>query len=128
MIGKSTKKILVVEDDMPTLEAIGLKLKEQGFLVENAFDGEEAMEKIKENNYDLVLLDILLPKKNGFEIIREMKTNDNLKNIKILVFSNLNHSESVTWALSQGIEGYVVKADTDVNSLIEEIKKVLLKK
>ena len=82
MIGKSTKKILVVEDDMPTLEAIGLKLKEQGFLVENAFDGEEAMEKIKENNYDLVLLDILLPKKNGFEIIREMKTNDNLKYAK----------------------------------------------
>jgi len=125
MENKKTKKILVVEDDLPTVDALAFKLNQRGISASTAINGEEAIERLKREKYDLVILDILLPKKNGFEVIKEVKTNGQSKDAKIIVFSNLGQEENVKKAMDLGANGYIVKANTSINELADKIIKEL---
>ncbi|MFA4890595.1 MAG: response regulator [Candidatus Paceibacterota bacterium] len=120
------KKILIVEDDLPTIDALAFKLNKKGISASTALNGEEAIERLKRGKYDLVLLDILLPKKNGFEVIKEIRTNGQSKNAKIIIFSNLGQEDNVEKAMKLGANGYIVKANIGINELsdkiIEELK------
>ncbi len=119
------KKILIVEDDQPTIEAMAFILNKRSIRADTALNGEEAIERLKKEKYDLVLLDLLLPKKNGFEVIKAIKTNGSSKNAKILVFSNLGQKEDVEKAMALGADDYIIKADTGINKLVERIVKEL---
>lgn len=119
------KKILIVEDDLPTIEALAFKLNQKGIPASTALNGEEAIERLKREKYDLVLLDILLPKKNGFEVIKEIKTNGQSKDAKIIIFSNLGQEDNVEKAMKLGASGYIVKANTSINELADRIIKEL---
>ena len=118
-------KILVVEDDNFLANAYRIKLQKIGFEVIVANDGDEALEKIKSENIDLVILDLIIPKIDGFGVLTEIRSQEEYKNIPILVASNLGQSEDLNRAMKLGANDFVVKSDTPLDMLIEKIKKLI---
>lgn len=121
------KRILLVEDDPFLVDIYSTKLKEAGFSVQVAFDGKEALKKIKEDLPDLLLLDIVLPDFNGWEILRRIERDDKLKVLKVVVLSNLGEKEEIEKGLKLGAAKYLVKAHYTPSEVIEEVKKILKK-
>jgi len=119
------KSILLVEDDPFLIDIYSTKLKEVGFSVEVAKDGAECMRKIKEKIPDLLLLDIVLPDLNGWEVLREIKKDDTLKNLKIVVLSNLGEKEEIEKGIKFGVSKYLVKAHYTPSEVVTEIEKIL---
>jgi len=119
------KTILLVEDDPFLIDIYSTKLKEAGFVVEVAQDGDEALNKVRELMPDLVLLDIVLPAMNGWEILREIKKDDKLNGLKIIVLSNLGEKEDVEKGMKNGADRYLVKAHYTPTEVIKEIKDIL---
>ena len=119
------KKILLVEDDPFLVEIYTTKLKEAGYLVEVVNDGEESLKKISEENPDLVLLDIVLPGLDGWEILRNLKKDQKFKNLKIVILSNLGQKEEVEKGKELGAVKYMVKARFTPSEVVEEIKKII---
>ncbi len=119
------KKVLIIEDDLPTLEAVAFKLAQKGIVTDTALNGEEATERLKREKYDLILLDLLLPKKSGFEVLKELKTNGKSKGVKAIILSNLGQEENIKKAMEMGADGYFVKTNVNINELAEKIIKEL---
>ncbi|OQY53391.1 MAG: response regulator [Desulfobacteraceae bacterium 4572_89] len=90
------KLILVVDDDPDLVEAVSMKLDAIGYRVEKAYDGVEAMEKIKEEKPSVVILDVMMPRKNGWEVCEEIKNNDNLKEIAVVLLTAVAESVKTT--------------------------------
>jgi len=119
------KTILLVEDDPFLIDIYSTKLKESGFSVQVAQDGEEAMIKIKEFMPALILLDIVLPTVNGWEILKNIRKDPVLKDIRVVVLSNLGEKEEVERGMKSGADKYLVKARYTPTEVAEEIKKLL---
>jgi len=119
------KQILLVEDDPFLIDIYSTKLKDSGFSVEVASDGEQAFEKVKAKKPDLVLLDIVLPKISGWEILRKIKSEADLKNLKIIILSNLGQKEEVEKGMDLGVLKYLIKAHYTPSQVVEEIKKII---
>lgn len=115
-----SKKILVIEDERPMSKALELKLTKEGFVVELAYDGETAVKMITENKYDLILTDLVVPKQDGFFIIKSIRE----QNIKtpIIVVSNLSQKEDEKKVLELGADSYLIKSNTPIIKVIEKIK------
>lgn len=124
-MAQQNKKILIVEDDLSTLDAVAFKLGQKGISASTALNGEEAVERLKREKYDVVLLDLLLPKKSGFDVIKEVRTNGHSKDAKIIVFSNLGQEDNMEMAMKLGANGYIIKTDISINELVEKIIKEL---
>ncbi len=90
------KLVLVVDDDPDLVEAVSMKLEAKSFKVEKAYDGVEAMEKIKEEKPALVILDVMMPRKNGWEVCEEIKTDDGLKDIVVVMLTAVADSVKTT--------------------------------
>lgn len=118
------KKILLIEDDAFLVDIYATKLKEAGFEVLTAFDGEEGYKKAKEEKPDLVLLDLVLPGMDGWEFLKKAKS-ENLTWLKIVVLSNLGQKEEVEKGLNLGVVKYLVKAHYAPSEVVEEISKIL---
>jgi DNA-binding response OmpR family regulator len=117
----SNKKILLVEDDRFISEIYFRKLSESDFDVKLARDGVEALDIFNEFNPDVVLLDIMLPKKNGWEVLEFLK--DRKENgLKIIMLTNLGEKETMEKALKKGADDYVIKASLTPAELVELIK------
>jgi DNA-binding response OmpR family regulator len=121
------KKILLVEDDNFIIDIYITKLKEVGFSVQSAVNGEDALAKIKQSRPDLVLLDIVLPQVTGFEFLQEIKSMPELKNVPVIVLSNLGQKKEVEKGLSLGAAKYLIKAHYTPTEVVEEIRTVLNK-
>lgn len=123
------KKILVVEDEKTLSEIISMKLREEGYEVENAYNGEEALQKLTESSTlpDLLLLDILLPKVNGLEVLAKIRQsgNDRLTAIPVMIFSNFAHEEEVQKAKDLGAVDYIVKAAFSPAEIVTKVKNIL---
>ena len=123
------KKILLVEDDPFLIDIYTTKLKEGGFSVEVAAGGEEGLRKLKEKSFDLLVLDIVLPRIDGWKVLEEIKNqglkNKNLKDLKIIVLSNLGQKEEVEKGLKLGATKYLIKAHYTPSEVVEEIRKIL---
>ncbi len=123
---KSRKKIvLIVEDDEVLLRALYLLFHNTGYTIASATDGDSALKMTQRLQPDLVLLDLLLPKMNGFDVLRDMKADPNLKNIPVIVLSNLGDVSDIEKAKALGALDYYVKANTELSSLEEKIKGIL---
>jgi len=118
------KHILLVEDDPFLIDIYTTKMKESGFVVEVASDGESALRKIKEKTPSLVILDIVLPQLDGWEILRQIKSDPKLKKIKIIILSNLGQKEEVEKGVELGATKYLIKAHYTPSQVVEEIKKI----
>lgn len=121
----TNKKVLIVEDDLPTVDALAFKLNQKGIPASTALNGEEAIARLKREHYDLVLLDILLPKKSGFDVIEEVRHNGQSKDAKIIMVTNLGQEENVKKAMALGANEYIVKANVSINDLAERVVKEL---
>jgi len=116
------ESILLIEDDPFLLDIYTTKLKEEGFSIDVATGGEEGLRKLREKKFDLLVLDIVLPKIDGWEILEKIK---NLKGLKIIILSNLGQKEEVEKGLRLGAEKYLIKAHYTPSEVVEEINKVL---
>jgi len=123
-----SKKILLVEDDPFLVDIYTTKFKEAGFSIEIAFKGEEGLRKIKEGKFEFLVLDIVLPEIDGWEILKRIKNekarNKNLKDLKIVILSNLGQKEEVEKGLKLGATKYLIKAHFTPSQIVEEIKKL----
>jgi len=119
------KLILLVEDDPFLIEIYSRKITEEGFLLEVVSNGEEVLAKAKEKNPDLVILDIVLPQVDGWEILHQIKQDPELKNTKVVILSNLGQKEEVERGIKSGAEKYLIKAHFTPSQVVEEIKKII---
>jgi CheY-like chemotaxis protein len=116
-------KVLLVEDDKFLRRVLEKKLINEGLEVITAVDGEEALAKIVQDRPEVILLDIILPKKSGFVILETINKDPNLKKIPIVVISNLSQEEDIRKALSLGVSEYLVKAKVSLDDVIKRIKE-----
>jgi len=121
------KKILVVEDDQYLRELYIDILENEKYLVEHAADGEEGYQKMFAGGYDLVLLDIMLPKMDGLKILEKLKkeTPPTQPNKAIVVLTNIDQETSITQAISLGAKGYMIKSEYTPDQVIAKIKEYL---
>ncbi len=118
------KKIVVADDEKFIATAYSDGLSRAGFDITVAHDGEEAYRKIEETRPDLVLLDLIMPKQNGFEVLKKLKANNELKSIPVAIMSNLSQETDETEAKKLGAIQFIVKSDISLQELIEKIKKI----
>ncbi len=121
-------KILLVEDDRFFRKFYVEKLNEKGFETDEADDGIQGLEKMKNSKPDLVILDIIMPNKDGFEVLRESKLDPQLKKIPILVFSTLGQESDVEKAKKMGADDYINKSLFDFDDLLNKINALTHKK
>jgi len=119
------KKILFIEDEEALQRAMGDTLEGGGYTALKALDGEAGLSMAKKELPDLILLDLILPKKNGFEILEDLKKDASVKNIPVIVLTNLEGSAEVERALSLGATTYLVKANYKLDELLGKIELVL---
>jgi len=120
-----SKKILFIEDESALQRAVIQVMSDQGFKILSAYDGEEGLRIAKEEKPDLILLDLVLPKKDGFEVLKELKASPETSKIPIAILSNLEGSQDVMRAMELGSTTYLVKANYDLNEVVEKIKGLL---
>ncbi len=120
-------KILIIEDDKFLLKLYGDKLKREGFQVLVSVTGEEGVNKISTEKPDLVILDLILPGKNGFEILYEIKNNPKTRKIPVIILSNLGQESDIQKGKELGAADYIVKTDFLINDLAGVVKEHLLK-
>ncbi len=119
------KKILIIEDDKILAELLEKKLKNAGFEVVLAFDGEEGLVSLRANKPDLILLDIVMPRKNGLELMEEMNKNPetNLTKIPVIVISNSGQPVEIDRILELGAKDYLIKTEFNPQEVIEKVIK-----
>ncbi|MFC1801992.1 response regulator transcription factor [Patescibacteria group bacterium] len=120
-----SKKVLIVEDEKLVAKAYSDHLERKGYEVDIATDGESGLAKIKENKPDLILLDILMPKKGGILVLKEIRLNKELSNIPVIVLTNLGGFKNISEALSAGAIYYFIKSDTSLDEINSQIDKIL---
>ncbi|PIR96757.1 MAG: response regulator [Candidatus Doudnabacteria bacterium CG10_big_fil_rev_8_21_14_0_10_41_10] len=118
-------KILVVEDEEILLAALEEELNQGGYETQGAADGSEGLEKIKSFKPDLVLLDLVMPKMDGMQVLKKMKEDSETKNVPVVILTNLSDYERISEALSLGAKDYLVKANYSLADLLDKVKTVL---
>ena len=115
------KKLLLVEDDPFLSSLLKARLAKEGFVVSYAADGEEALELLRKEKPDLVLLDLILPKKSGFEVLEIMRDDPRLIKLPVMIVSNLGQESDIARGKELGAVAYFIKAKTSIDVLAKEI-------
>lgn len=124
-MAKTKKIVLLVEDDEVLLRALYLLFHGGDFTIASATDGDTALKMAQRMKPDIVLLDLLMPKMNGFDFLKNAKADPALKNIPVIVLSNLGDKSDIEKAKELGAMDYFVKADTDLETLKNKVLKIL---
>ena len=119
-------KILIVEDEPFLLNMYKMKFKQGGFEVVSAIDGEEAIRTSRREKPDIILLDIMMPKIDGFEVLKNLKKNPLTKSISVLIFSNFSQKEQKEKGIALGAVDYFVKTNYTPNQVLEKVKNILI--
>ena len=101
------KKILIVEDEIELIDMLRIRLEANGYQVITAFDGQQGLERAKSEKPDLIIMDIMMPKKDGWTFVREMKTDDSIKRIPVIMLTAKEGMEDMFKL--EGVKGYVTK-------------------
>jgi DNA-binding response OmpR family regulator len=120
-----TKQILLVEDDRFLRRACAAGLRQRGWTVLTAVDGEEALRMIQSERIDLVLLDMLMPKLHGLDVMRALKAEERTQSIPVLVLSNSSREQDVQEIMNLGAVGYLVKANLSLQELSNRVAELL---
>jgi two-component system alkaline phosphatase synthesis response regulator PhoP len=119
------KRILLAEDDRFLRKAAEVTLRRRGFTVLTASDGEAAVQMARAEAPDLVLLDLIMPKLQGFEVLRTLKQDPATEAIPVIVLSNLGQPTDVRHAMEEGAAAYLVKADLSLEALVQRVEEAL---
>jgi len=117
------KDILLIEDEEILANLLVKRLKEEGYNISLAKNGEEGLVRIKDEKPDLILLDIVMPKKGGFEVLEEMQKNPEMKDIPVVVISNSGQPVEISRALELGVKDYLIKTQFNPEEVIKKVKK-----
>ncbi len=120
-------KILIVEDEEVLVKVLQEKFEKENFTVKIAQDGAAVMPLVKTFKPDLILLDIIMPKKDGLSVLQELKDDTEFASIPVIMTSNLGEDEKIKQALKLGAVDYLVKTQHPINEVVEKVKKHLLK-
>ena len=116
-------KLILVVDDSPTDRKIAESAcRDKGFRVETAAEGEEALKKAVELHPDLILLDVILPQKNGFQVCRQLKSSPDTQDIKVIMVTSKSQDSDRFWGIKQGADGYLTKpfSEDELYEMIEQ--------
>jgi len=119
----NNKKILLIEDDQNTRDLYFGILRTQGYTIDMAQDGKEGLSKAENGTYNLILLDIMMPKVDGLEALSILKKQDS--NRKVALFSNLSSTDIVDQAMNIGADEFIMKSDTDPDAFLVKINKLV---
>jgi DNA-binding response OmpR family regulator len=121
----SAKTVLVIEDDKFLRELLIEKLISNGYNVQGAVDGKEGMELLERTNANLLVLDIILPDINGFEILTKIRSDKRLMNLPVIILSNLDQKEDLDRAIALGVSSFMVKSNFSLGEIAARVKSVL---
>ena len=119
------KKILLIEDEAALQKTFGDTLRSEGYQLVSATDGEVGLRLAKSETPDLIILDLILPKLNGLEVLKSLKEDQQTRGIPVIILTNLGDLENIEKALRLGATTYLVKADHTLEEVIEKVKKAL---
>ena len=120
------KYVLVVEDDKFLSNIHKSKLAKEGFEVRHACNGDEAIKIAKQQKPALVLLDLIMPIKDGFETLKEIKADPDLKDVKVVILSNLSQEEDKKRVMDMGATDYIVKANVSFHEIVDKVKELMM--
>ncbi|MFA6047325.1 MAG: response regulator [Parcubacteria group bacterium] len=119
------KKILVVDDDHHLLETIGHTLKDAGFEVLTAYDGQEGLNTAYAQKPDLIIFDVIMPKMDGLTALRELRKDQWGGNVPVIILTNASDNDKLAEALELGIDEYIIKSNVQLSHIAERIKRML---
>lgn len=119
------QRILIIEDERALRRSMEYRLQKEGYAVVTAQNGEEGLARAAEERPDLVLLDLILPKLNGFEILRRFKADPALQDVPAVIFTNLSQETDRNQAEALGAAGFFVKSDLPIDQVVEQVRKFL---
>ena len=122
---KGAESVLLVEDDQFLRGLIVKKLEAEGLEVIQAIDGEEGLRLIRETKPALVLLDLILPGIDGFEVLKQVKSDPAIKDIPIIILSNLGQKDDIGRGLELGAKDYLIKAHFTPGEIVQKVKEIL---
>ncbi len=125
MLDSKNHKILIIDDDPFILDMYVLKFKQEGFQVETAPDGKSGLQKIKEYLPEVLLLDIVMPVMDGFDILQEIKKSNLIPNSKVVLLTNLGQKEDIDRGMGLGADDYIIKAHFTPTEVVNKVKKLL---
>ncbi len=117
------KKILLIEDEKIMINLLEKKLSQEGYEVTVSVNGEEGLKKMKEDKPDIILLDIIMPKMGGFEVMEEMNKDEQLKKIPVIIISNSGQPVELGKAKELGASDWLIKTEFDPQEVIEKVVK-----
>lgn len=120
-----SKKVLIIEDEESLAQMYQTKFEHEGYEVVVATDGSEGIEKTKKEKPDIILLDIILPKKDGFMVLKELKADKISADIKVIMLTNLGQDEDVVKGKKLGAVDYLVKANLTPAQLVDKVAEYL---
>lgn len=118
-------KIFIIEDERILANVLEEKFTQEDFEVKVAYSGEEADATLKKFRPDIILLDLILPKKSGFDVLKDLKSDSELKSIPVIILSNLGEAENLKKGLELGAADYMIKAQHPLKEVIEKVKRSL---
>ncbi len=121
------QKILMIEEDRFLRKIYRNKFNKEDFEFIEATNGQEGLNKVIFEKPDIVLLDLILPRKSGFEVLVEMKKNEEIKNIPVIIFSNLGQESDIKRGLSLGAQEYLIKSETSLSDVVDKVKELAVK-
>lgn len=124
---KAGQKILLVEDDPPMVKMYATKLKMEGFEVEVAYDGEKGLTLAKDWGPDLVVLDLMIPKIGGMDVLEQLRAEEKTKGLPVIILSNLSQDQDIQRAKELGVLEFLIKANFTPGQVVEKIRGHLKK-
>ena len=118
-------KILIIEDESALQKSLGDMLSRHGYEVVKALDGEIGLQLAKKDLPDLIILDLILPKMHGFEVLQAVKKDPKTKNIPVVILTNLDTVQDIEKALEEGASTYLVKSNYTLEEVLQKIKQIL---
>lgn len=116
------KRVLIVEDEAPLSTALAEKMRKEGYEAEVAKNGQEGLEAIKRNKPDIILLDVIMPIMDGMSMLRNLRTDNEAKDIPVIILSNLSDSNDILQAMQNNTYDYLIKSDVTLEVIVDRIK------
>jgi len=123
---ENIRKVLIVEDEKPIQKALEIKFLASGFEVKTADDGQAALDMLASYTPDIILLDIIMPVKDGIAVLHELKAKPEWAKIPVILLTNLNDPDKITEAVAMGVKDYAVKSDWKIEDVVDKVKQRLL--
>lgn len=117
------KKVLIIEDDSILQSAVKDSLSDAGFTILTAGDGKDGFKKAKEEKPDLILLDLILPKEDGYHVLSQIHNDKNLTHIPVLVFTVIDSETSIAECVASGAKGYFIKSNYTLDDIVKKVKE-----